>query len=740
MSRGRIAVGVSGTGSNLSELLRRQAAGALGGSVELVFADRQCAALESAASAPYGITTLLLPDLGSSEPQRRAGAERELAEALATHRIDLVVLAGFMRLLGPAITGPWAGRILNTHPSLLPAFPGAHAVPDALAHGARMTGATVHLVDDTLDGGPIVLQEAVPIAPDDTHESLHARIKAVERRLLPRAVVLALAGALTLEPGGRRVAIDPLLAEAVRPERRRALLSVSDKSGLVELARHLLAVGFEIVSTGGTARALRDAGIEPVDVAAVTGQPEILDGRVKTLHPRIHAGILADRRRAEHRTALADAAIEPFELVVVNLYPFEEAAGRPGIAVDELIEEIDIGGPALVRAAAKNHRGGVTVVTSPARYAEVVAALGPGRAVPDALRAELAVEAFRHTARYDARIADELARRPDTGAEEPSGFPRQLLLSLERSSLLRYGENPHQAAALYLRPGADPRSGPFAAGAAPIQGKALSYNNLLDAAAAAALARDLRGPAAVIVKHGNPCGAAEAGDLVTAWDLALAGDPVSAFGGVVGVRGRVDGALAARLGSMFLEVIVAEGFDQEAIRRLAQRPDLRLLADPGIGTEAVPAIEMRSAGGAILATDADVSRDERRTWRVVTRRAPSASELEDLDFCWRVVRHVRSNAIVLGHDRAVVGVGAGQMSRVDSVRLAVDKAGPERARGSACASDAFFPFADGVEALVAAGVTAIVQPGGSRRDAEVVAAADRAGATMLLTGVRHFRH
>ncbi|MET1231225.1 MAG: bifunctional phosphoribosylaminoimidazolecarboxamide formyltransferase/IMP cyclohydrolase [Candidatus Limnocylindrales bacterium] len=559
-----------------------------------------------------------------------------------------------------------------------------------------------------------------------------------------------LAGAIVVDEV--RLRIDHALADARIPVPRRALLSVSDKTGLVDLARALVEDRFELVSTGGTARALREAGLPVTDVAAVTGLAEMLDGRVKTLHPAIHAGILADRRRAAHREALSEAAIAPFQLVVVNLYPFAAAAERPGISDDELVEEIDIGGPAMVRATAKNHAN-VGIVTDPDDYDAVRAAIRATGGLPDSLRRRLAVAAFRHTAAYDARIATELAARlaphpaaagrdadarSETGPEA-TGLPERLDLPLERALDLRYGENPHQSAAMYLLPGADPGSGPFAAGVDVRGGKVLSYNNLLDAAAAAGLARDLRGPACVIVKHANPCGVAEADDPIAAWDGALAGDPVSAFGGVVALTKPIDAALAERLVSIFLEVIVAPGLDAGAEAVLAGRPNLRVVVDPHLGAPPIASRELRTAGGAVLVTEADVEPDDPQVWTVVTSRRPTARELRDLDLAWRVARHVKSNAIVLVRDGAVVGVGAGQMSRVDSARLACAKAG-ERADGAACASDAFFPFPDAVEVCLEAGVTAVAQPGGSQRDAEVIAAAEATGAAMVLTGRRHFRH
>jgi len=738
MTAGRIAVAVSGQGSNLKALASSERRGGLGGQIVLVVADRDCPALEFAEK--QGIATAVVKPADHPD---RAAWDAALTLAVAAAHPDLLVLAGFMRVLGPETLARFKGRILNVHPALLPAFPGRDSIREALDAGVRVTGVTVHFVDETLDGGPIVAQEAVPVLPADTLESLAARLHAVEHRLLPRCVALAMAGALRTE--GRNVSLDrDAAAEVAVP--RRALLSVYDKTGIVELGRGLAELGFQLVSTGRTASTLRDAGLEVTDVSGVTGFPEMLDGRVKTLHPRISAGLLADLRLADHRAQLAAAAIEPFELVISNLYPFAEAIARPGATDDDVIEQIDVGGPTMVRAAAKNHAS-VGIVTDPASYEGVLGELRSGGKLSAETRRSLAVRAFGLTAAYDTLIADELARRllpgvaaapgPSEGAD---ALPATLDLHLELAERLRYGENPHQAAALYRVPGTPPLNGPFAGGADPLQGKELSYNNLLDAAAAVNLARDLRGSAVVIVKHGNPCGAAEAADLRWAWDAALAGDPVSAFGGVVAVRGAVDALFAECLTSIFLEVVVAASFEPGALTLLAAKPNLRLLADASLLAPPVVTLELRTAGGGVLATESDSLADDPTTWRPVTARAPTPAELADLDFAWRVGRRVASNAIVLVRDRAVVGVGAGQMSRVDSARLAVEKAGPDRARGAVCASDAFYPFPDGLEVCAAAGVTAFVQPGGSRSDADVIAAADHAGAAMVFTGVRHFRH
>jgi phosphoribosylaminoimidazolecarboxamide formyltransferase / IMP cyclohydrolase len=517
---------------------------------------------------------------------------------------------------------------------------------------------------------------------------------------------------------------------------RRALISVFDKTGLEELARGLAELGIEIVSTGGTLQALRAQGIPVAAVAEVTGFPEILGGRVKTLHPRIHGGILARRSEAGHAEELAAHGIDPIDLVIVNLYPFRQTVAS-GASFEEAIEMIDIGGPTMVRAAAKNFSG-VAVVVDPADYPEVLAALAAEeagvRVVPEALRRRLAVKAFQHTRSYDAAIADWLGSEETEAAE---AFPAQLHLDLERTMSLRYGENPHQAGAVYARVGGDGVLGGFR----QIQGKELSWNNLLDADAARRMAALFAEPAVVIVKHNNPCGVGVGADLVEAYGRALATDPVSAFGSILAVNRPVDGALAAALADLFVEVLLAPGFDESALERFAAKKALRLLECPLYRPDAKET-ELRPVAGGFLAQPPDALPDEPSSWTCPTRRRPTDEERRSLELAWKVCRYVKSNAIVLANAEQTVGIGAGQMSRVDSCRLAVEKAREHglTVAGSAAASDAFFPFRDGLDALAKAGVTAVVQPGGSKRDDEVIAAADDQGIAMLLTGTRHFRH
>jgi phosphoribosylaminoimidazolecarboxamide formyltransferase/IMP cyclohydrolase len=506
---------------------------------------------------------------------------------------------------------------------------------------------------------------------------------------------------------------------------RRALVSVFDKAGLEPLAKALAAAGVEVVSTGSTAAALERHGLAVTRVEALTGVPELLDGRVKTLHPRVHAGLLADRARPEHLAQLEAAGIAPFDLVVVNLYPFETTAADPDAGEDLLVERVDVGGPAMVRAAAKNHAS-VAVVCDPADYLRVEAALAAGGTTLAERRA-LAAKAFARTAAYDAAVAAWLG-----GDGRGERFPATLALGGRLVRVLRYGENPHQAAAFYAT------GGDGLGGAVQLAGKELSYNNLLDADAALALAAEHAGrPFAVIVKHTNPCGAAFGATLEEAYAGALEGDPVSAFGGVVGLSLPLDGATAARIGQVFTEVVVAPGFDDDARAALAGKPSLRLLqAGP---RRPAGELQVRSVAGGLLAQEADPGGDDPAGWALAAGEPPGPALLADLGLAWSVAAHVKSNAIVLARGGKVVGVGAGQQSRVDSVRIAVAKAG-ERAAGAAAGSDAFFPFPDGVEALAAAGVRAVAQPGGSVRDDQVTAAAAAAHMTMLHTGRRHFRH
>jgi phosphoribosylaminoimidazolecarboxamide formyltransferase/IMP cyclohydrolase len=522
----------------------------------------------------------------------------------------------------------------------------------------------------------------------------------------------------------------------------RALLSVSDKTGLVELARVLARHGVELVSTGGTARALREAGLEVKDVSDVTGFPEMMDGRVKTLHPKVHGGLLAVRDDPEHSAAMAEHGIGAIDLVVVNLYPFAQTVGR-GAGRDEIIENIDIGGPSMVRSAAKNHRF-VAICVDPGDYPQLVTTLAEnGGTTSSEFRKYLAAKAFAATAAYDSAIAQWFAF-----ADQGRLFPDILPLTLNRGCELRYGENPHQKAALYLPAGPHGRG---IAQAEQIQGKALSYNNYHDSDAALELVSEFRDsePACVIVKHANPCGVATGASLVEAYEAAFACDTVSAFGGIIAVNRPIDGPAAEAMTRIFTEVVIAPDADEAARAVFAGKKNLRLLLAGALPDPARPGLALKSVAGGYLLQSRDNGRIGRGELQVVTRRQPSDRELADCLFAWTVAKHVKSNAIVYARDGATAGIGAGQMNRLESARIAAwkardaaDKAGwPEpRTIGSAVASDAFFPFADGLLAAVEAGATAVIQPGGSIRDDEVIAAADEAGLAMVFTGMRHFRH
>jgi phosphoribosylaminoimidazolecarboxamide formyltransferase/IMP cyclohydrolase len=519
---------------------------------------------------------------------------------------------------------------------------------------------------------------------------------------------------------------------------RRALLSVWDKAGMVEFARALVDLGVELVSTGGTASVLRDAGLAVTDIASVTGTPGILDGRVKTLHPAVHGGILARRDLEAHMATIQALNIPPIDLVAVNLYPFEATVAEGG-DYQATVEMIDVGGPAMIRAAAKNHAG-VTVVVDPADYGPVLDAMrAHDGATTLAMRQQLAAKAFARTAGYDAAIARWF------GEQTGELLPEHLTITATRAQLSRYGENPHQRAAFYVSGSAEPG----VATAAQVQGKSLSFNNLADADAAFELVSEFEGPAVAIIKHANPCGVALADSLEQAYRKALACDPTSAYGGIVALNRPLDRAVADQIALVFTEVVIAPDADAAAREALATKPNLRLLLT-GAPARIVPGtLRVRSVAGGLLVQEQDVGILDEPDLRTVTERAPTTAELTDLRFAFAVCKHVKSNAIVFAREGATVGIGAGQMSRLDSVKIAVAKAseaatlageGSARLKGSVVASDAFFPFPDGLQAALDAGATAAIQPGGSLRDDEVIAAANRAGAAMVFTGIRHFRH
>ena len=517
---------------------------------------------------------------------------------------------------------------------------------------------------------------------------------------------------------------------------RRALLSVTDKTGLIDFARALAGFGVELISTGGTARTLREAGLAVKDISDLTGFPEMLDGRVKTLHPRVHGGLLYIRGNAEHEAAVAAHGIEPIDMVVVNLYAFEKTAAQPGVPFGHLIENIDIGGPSMVRSAAKNFED-VAIVTRVSDYPALIEELKANNAgLSRETRWRLAKQAFATTAAYDSAIAntlDAIASAPtpaESATSDANSFPSTLRINMPLAQSLRYGENPHQRAALY-----SDGSGLGIAGATQLQGKELSFNNLVDLDACWELAQEFDEPAVIIVKHTNPCGAATGQSILEAYQKALACDPISAFGGVIGINRTVDAEAAAEIAKLFVEAIAAPSFTAEARERFSTRRNLRLVEV----RPAPPRPVLKHVSGGLLLQDADTGRITEGELKVVTWRPPTAEELRALLFAWRVCKHVKSNAIVYARDGQTIGIGAGQMSRVDAARFGAQKA-VLPLQGTVAASDAYFPFPDGLEAAAAAGATAAIQPGGSVRDEEVIAAADRLGIAMVFTGIRHFRH
>lgn len=512
--------------------------------------------------------------------------------------------------------------------------------------------------------------------------------------------------------------------------KKRAIISVSNKTGVVELARELVEVGYEVVSTGGTFKVIKEAGIEATYVTEITGFPEILEGRVKTLHPNVHGGILA-KRTPEHLAQLEELNIVPIDLVVVNLYPFKETIAKPDVTLEDAIENIDIGGPTMVRAAAKNYKD-VAIIVNPERYSVVIDQLKTTGQINETTRLSLAAEAFTHTAEYDTYISGYLKGVAGSDGE----FPEALMLKGEKIQDLRYGENPHQKAVFYREVGA---KGASIGTAKQLHGKELSFNNIIDINAALELVREFEQPAAVVIKHTNPCGTAIGNTLVEAYKKAFDADAVSAFGGIVGLNREVDKATAEELSKPFLEAIIAPSFAQEALDILTKKANVRLLETGDLAQPQNKSYDIKKVNGGILLQDIDLGMVNLADLQVVTERKPDEAELEELLFAWKVVKHVKSNAIVVSKDKQSIGVGAGQMNRVGSANIAFEQAG-DKCQGAVLASDAFFPFRDTIDQAAKAGIKAIIQPGGSMRDEESIQAANEHGITMVFTGMRHFKH
>lgn len=718
MNRLQLAVIASGRGSNMQAISDAIAEGRLDAVINVVISDKKEAPVLERARA-QGIPAFFIDP---KQYQDKAAYEEAMLEVIREHHGQCIVLAGYMRVLSPYFVRNAGLPILNIHPSLLPSFPGLHAQRQAVEAGVRFSGCTVHFVDEGVDTGPIIKQAVVPVYPDDDEDTLAQRILVEEHKLYPQVIQLLSEGKIKRQ--GRRVIIT---GEGDNMSKR-VLISVSDKTGIVEFAKSLVELGYSVISTGGTAKTLQDAGIPVVKVSDVTGFPEILDGRVKTLHPHIHAGILAKGEK-EHLQQLEQLSLQPIDMVVVNLYPFRETIAKPNVTLEEAIENIDIGGPAMVRAAAKNNER-VAVVVNPRDYDKIIAQLCEKGELDLATRQALAQEAFAHTAAYDMAISQYLSK-----VVSPDKFPHTWFCSGEKLQELRYGENPHQKAAFYRLPG-DIRG--TMAGARQIQGKELSYNNLVDVQAAWAVVSEFTEPAATIIKHTNPCGTALGEELCEAYKKAYSADSISAFGGIIGLNRPVDEQTAAEIAKTFMEAVVAPSFTPEALAILGNKKNLRLL-EMGDEKAATQQYWVEPVTGGFLVQEWDEAQVGREQLKVVTNRVPDEKMIEELLFAWKVVKHVKSNAIVVAKDKVTIGVGAGQMNRVGAAAIALDQA-KDKARGAVLASDAFFPFPDVVEAAASAGIGAIIQPGGSLRDEDSIKAANEAGISMLFTGMRHFKH
>ena len=730
----KIAVFASGEGTNLQALLDACEDGRVRGKIALVVSNKTDAgALTRAKRAGVESLVSLQADHGTAEEYNA-----HLAQECKKRGIELICLAGFMLKIKRPLIEAFPGRILNIHPSLLPAFGGqgmyGRKVHEAVvAAGVKVAGATVHVVDEEYDHGPLVLQATVPVLATDTAGTLAARVLSQEHWIYPRAVALFADGRAKVENG--KVVVKSAPREE-SPRLKRALLSVSDKTGVVEFAKGLHELGIEIVSTSGTLKVLVQAGLPVRPLETMTGFPEILDGRVKTLHPHVHGAILLRRKDAKQAREAELFGLEPIDLVAVNLYPFAKTVAEAKDPWEQaVIEQVDIGGVALIRAAGKNFED-VAVLTSPSDYTGVLAELAAaqGRLSPET-RKRLALAAFRHTAEYDAMIAKAWGGGPasEPGSSEPNPFPASLDAKLSKVQDLRYGENPHQKAALY----ANENGMAFS----KLHGKELSYNNLLDASGTWDAVSDFEVPAAVVFKHVTPAGIGVGETIEQAFDKAWATDPLSAFGGALAFNRPVTRAIAELLSKRFVEVLVAPAYEPEALELLTKKPNVRLLVRTRPPTKS---LQLRSIGDEVLVTEPDRA-IAGPDWKVVSKRAPTPDEEAALRFAWTAAKHVKSNAIVLAGPDRTVGIGAGQMSRVDSVHMSGvkfklwlrDNEGP---KALVLASDAFFPFRDGIDAAFTLGISAIIHPGGSIKDAEVIAAADEHNLAMVMTGMRHFRH
>lgn len=710
----KIAILASGNGTNFEVLTKKFQAGEIPGTEALMFCNHPNAPVIKRAQRlgiPY--ETFSVKECGSKQAY-----EARLLKVLKEYKIDFIILSGYLRVVGSTILNEYPDSIVNLHPALLPKYPGLNSIARAFADYQRglidKTGVTVHFIDARLDHGPIIAQKAVPIYPDDTEETLETRVHETEHELFPMAVSEVIQ---TRMKRGNKV--------------KRALVSVSDKTNLVPFVKGLVENHYEIISTGGTKKKLDEAGIKTISVEEITGFPEILDGRVKTLNPYIHGGLLAERDKPEHMKTLEKLNIHTIDLVCVNLYPFKQTIEKPNVELADAIENIDIGGPSLLRAASKNYAS-VTVVTDQADYDRVLKEITENGDTNLKTRAELAAKVFRTTAAYDALIAEYLTKQ--TGLEDPE----KLTLTYDLKQKMRYGENSHQKAWLYE----DALPKKFSVlQAEQLHGKKLSYNNIKDADEALRAIREFQAePTVVAMKHMNPCGIGRGKTLEEAWDRAYEADSISIFGGVIALNRQVDLATAKKMHKIFLEIVIAPGFDDDALAVLEKKKNIRLLQLDFSHENEPVRYETVSVMGGLLMQEQDVLNENIADWKCVTDVKPTEQQLKTMMFALKAVKHTKSNAIVVANNERTLGVGAGQPNRIDSAKIAVKHAGEAIDNTAVMSSDAFFPFGDCVEYAGKHGIKAIVQPGGSVRDQESIESANKYGIAMVFTGYRHFRH
>lgn len=710
----KIAILASGNGTNFEVLTKKFQAGEIPGTEALMFCNHPNAPVIKRAQRlgiPY--ETFSVKECGSKQAY-----EARLLKVLKEYKIAFIILSGYLRVVGSTILNEYPDSIVNLHPALLPKYPGLNSIERAFADYQRglidKTGVTVHFIDARLDHGPIIAQKAVPIYPDDTEETLETRVHETEHELFPMAVSEVIQ---TRMKRGNKV--------------KRALVSVSDKTNLVPFVKGLVENHYEIISTGGTKKKLDEAGIKTISVEEITGFPEILDGRVKTLNPYIHGGLLAERDKPEHMKTLEKLNIHTIDLVCVNLYPFKQTIEKPNVELADAIENIDIGGPSLLRAASKNYAS-VTVVTDQADYDRVLKEITENGDTNLKTRAELAAKVFRTTAAYDALIAEYLTKQ--TGLEDPE----KLTLTYDLKQKMRYGENSHQKAWLYE----DALPKKFSVlQAEQLHGKKLSYNNIKDADEALRAIREFQAePTVVAMKHMNPCGIGRGKTLEEAWDRAYEADSISIFGGVIALNRQVDLATAKKMHKIFLEIVIAPGFDDDALAVLEKKKNIRLLQLDFSHENEPVRYETVSVMGGLLMQEQDVLNENVADWKCVTDVKPTEQQLKTMMFALKAVKHTKSNAIVVANNERTLGVGAGQPNRIDSAKIAVKHAGEAIDNTAVMSSDAFFPFGDCVEYAGKHGIKAIVQPGGSVRDQESIESANKYGIAMVFTGYRHFRH